>query len=216
MFKYQNNKSLQYSLIPKLEGMKDNLRHFSPEQLVNASGGKFGNNRLVIEVFFQPFEIDLNSFVIRNKDKEVESVLFHCIVFTYLMLSDGTPQSNTWISFRELPNGYKYCNAFQGYAPDRLSKFWGLNIDGFSKTCRKIGGVIIDLGDSAFKFKVFPKIDIGVVYWNGDENYPPKASVLFNANIKHYMVTAGLATIGNELVDQILKNADNSYISDRL
>lgn len=206
MFKYQDNILLQTSLIPNLNEMKLKLQNLSREHLVKTSGVKCIDDRIFIDIFSRTFEIDGDSFNIYNNEKKLESVLLHCIVFSYLISADGIPRSNSWISFRELPDGNKYCHAFQVYAPDRLSKQWGLNIDGFSEACLKSGGKKIDIGDAAYIFKVFPNIELAVVYWNGDELYPSKASILFDKNISHYMVTAGLATIGNELVDMILMN----------
>jgi hypothetical protein len=126
------------------------------------------------------------------------------LILTYLHVADGTPLAGRWISFRELPNGGFYHQAFQGYAPNRLTKCWDFDIDGFMAACGALGGKRIDLGDASFVLPVLPRIEMAAVYWLGDEDFPSRASILFDAHAHHYMVTDGLAILGSQLVGKIL------------
>jgi hypothetical protein len=60
------------------------------------------------------------------------------------------------------------------------------------------------LGDAGFGFHVLPRVELAAVYWLGDEDFPSRASILFDANAPHYMVTDGLAILGSQLVGRIL------------
>jgi hypothetical protein len=130
---------------------------------------------------------------------------FHqSIILTYLQIADGAPSADRWISFRELPNGAFYHRAFQGYAPDQLTKRWGLDIKGFVTACHVLGGTGLDFGDASFSFRVLPRVDLAAVYWLGDEDFASQATLLFDSNAHHYMVTDGLAILGSHLVNKIL------------
>ncbi len=197
-------------LIPDLKRMQEELKQVSVEELIRKSGARYESNRLCIGVFFQEFEIDRDNFIIKNSDGNPESIMFQSIVLSYLTTSDGTLPSKKLISFRELPDGSNYCHAFQGYAPDRLASHFQQDIDGFIKTCSKIGGIPVDIGDAGYEFEVFPKIKITCVYYLGEEAFPSGASLLFDSSVSHYMVTAGLASIGSKLVDVIIGNSAES------
>jgi hypothetical protein len=61
--------------------------------------------------------------------------------------------------------------------------------------------------DIVFNFNIFPRIGITVVYSLGDETFSPGVSFLFDSNVCHYMVTAGLASIRAALADIIINNS---------
>ncbi len=155
-------------------------------------------------MLFERYAINASSFVVTKVNGQETSSFIQSLVLTYLQTADGAPSADKWISFRELPHGAFYHRAFQGYAPDRLTKRWGLDPNGFVTACRALSGTRLEVGDAGYAFRVLPRIDIAAVYWLGDEDFPSRASILFDANASHYMVTDGLAILGSQLVGRIL------------
>ena len=202
---------LKDKLAPRVAEMRAALAGTRPEEIAWRSGAALKGDRLHMQMLFQPYEIDASSFVVTRAQpdgKEVSS-FFQSLVLTYLRTADGAPSADRWISFRELPNGAFYHRAFQGSAPDRLGKRWGLDLEGFDGACRTAGGTHLEIGDAGYSFRILPRIDIAAVYWLGDEDFPSRASILFDANAHHYMVTDGLAILGSQLVGRILAAAPN-------
>ena len=191
-------------LAPKVAEIRETLKQIPPQEIAWRSGVALQGDRLHLEMLFKPYEVELASFVVRKADGKEVSSFFQSLILTYLQTADGAPSADRWISFRELPNGGFYHRAFQGYAPNRLTKRWGLDVDGFVAACRALGGVRLDLGDAGFVLRVLPRIDMAAIYWLGDEDFPSRASILFDANAYHYMVTDGLAILGSQLVGRIL------------
>lgn len=193
--------------------MRAGLKEIPVAELLARTGTEEENGRIRLDFFFQSYTMGLPDFAIEGPPGETLSVAFESIVYTYLTLADGTPPSGRLIGFRELPDGINYSQAFQGYAPDRLSGHFGQDLEAFGSACRRMGADPVELGDAAFRFQVFPRIPITAVYYLGDEALPSGASLLFDDNVTHYMVTAGLASIGSKLVSQILKNDTQCYCS---
>ena len=193
-------------LIPDIIRMQKKLKLISKENLINRSGVTCKNNQLVIDAFFQKLEIDQETFLIKNSKKDPESTMIQSIILSYLTISDGTLSSERLISFRELPDGSNYCHAFEGYAPGRLARYFQHDPGKFSTACLKTGGIPANIGDASFNFNVLPRIKITAVYYLGDETFNSSVSLLFDSNVSHYMVTAGLASIGAALVEMIVKN----------
>lgn len=191
-------------LAPKVAEIQQALKGMLPEEIAWRSGATLQGDRLHLQMLFQPYEIETSSFVVSKPGNQEASSFIQSLVLTYLQTADGAPSADRWISFRELPNGAFYHRAFQGYAPDRLAKRWGLDLDGFIAACRALGGMRLDIGDAGFTLRALPRIDIAAVYWLGDEDFPSRASILFDANAHHYMVTDGLAILGSQLVGRIL------------
>jgi hypothetical protein len=198
-------------LLPGIEQMQKHLKLISREDLLIKSGATYKNNKLVVDAFFQEFEIDQETFKIKNSDNDPESIMVQSILLSYLTTSDGTPPSERLISFRELPDGSNYCHAFEGYASGRLARHFQQDSDEFSRACLKTGGSPVNIGDIAFNFNILPRIGITVVYYLGDETFNSSVSLLFDSNVCHYMVTAGLASIGAALADIIINNSYKSH-----
>lgn len=194
-------------LLPEIKRMQEKLKKIPKAQLLKNSGVIEKNGRLFIDVFFQQYEIDPDNFDIIDTTGDPLYVMLKSIILTYLTMSDGIIPSGNLISFRELPDGSKYCHAFQGYAPDRLSNYFNEDIHRLHQVCLKIGGSPINLADLSFKFDVFPRIKIVIAYFIGEDSFPSRASLLFDSHVDHYMVTAGMASIGYHLVDIIINNS---------
>ncbi|MDR3541674.1 MAG: DUF3786 domain-containing protein [Desulfosporosinus sp.] len=203
----KGNERTNDRLIPDNERMRKQLKLIPMEDLLKKSGATFRNNKLVIDAFFKEFEIDQETFKIKNSREDPESIMVRSIILSYLTTSDATPASEQLISFRELPDGSNYCHAFEGYAPGRIARHFRQDAEKFSKACLKTGGIPVNIGDIAFNFNILPRIGITVVYFHGDETFNSSVSFLFDSNVCHYMVTAGLASIGAALTDIIINNS---------
>jgi hypothetical protein len=191
-------------LAPKVASIQQMLKQVPPEEIAWRSGATLQGDRLHLQMLFQPYEVDTSSFVVSRRGGQETSSFLQSLVLTYLVTADGAPSADRWISFRELPNGAFYHRAFQGYAPDRLTKHWGLDLDGFIAACRALNGTHMEIGDAGYILPVLPRIDLAAVYWLGDEDFSSRASILFDANSPHYMVTDGLAILGSQLVGKVL------------
>jgi len=55
------------------------------------------------------------------------------------------------------------------------------------------------MGDASYTFRALPQLPVAVVWWAGDDEFPAKASVLFDETSSHYLPTDGLAILGRML-----------------
>jgi hypothetical protein len=197
----------QDRLPDKVAQLQEALKQIPPQEVAQRSGATLQGDCLYLELLFRPYEVDVTSYEVREPGGKKVASFFQSLILTYLQTANGAPSADRWISFRELPHGGFYHQAFQGYAPDRLTRRWGLDVDGFVTACRALDGTRLDLGDAGFAFRVLPHVDLAAVYWLGDEDFPSRATILFDANAHHYMVTDGLAILGSQLVSKILAAA---------
>ncbi len=194
-------------LEPKVTALRTELRQRPPDEVARRGGATLDGDRLRMVMLFEEFEVDTAEYVVTQSGGDEVNPFMQSLILSYLERADGGPPAERWVTFRDLPNGSFYNQAFQGYGPDRLAKRWQFDIDGFSTACRALGGTPVDVGDAGFALPVFPRVDLAAVYWLGDEDFPSKASMLFDANAHFYMVIDGLAILGSRLVDRILAQA---------
>ena len=193
-------------LAPKVADLREALGWVPADAIAQLSGAVLEGESFRLSMLFEPYLIDTNTYVVRTAAGPEASSFIQALVLTYLHTADGIPAAGRWVSFRELPEGTFYHQAFQGYAADRLVRRWGLDSEGVATACRSFDGTPIDLGDAGYRLQVLPRLDLAVVYWLGDEDLASRASILFDANAPHYMVTDGLAILGSHLVDKLLRS----------
>ena len=196
-------------LAPVVEEARARLRLLKPGKLAMYSGCEEdadGNFRLTF--FWQEYVISGDDFTVRRADTGDEPSSFtQSLILTYLATADGTTPSSRWVGFRELPDGLFYVQAFQGYTGGRLVRELGDGIETFRRAAGALGGEPLEIGDAGYVFTVLPRVHMAIVYWEGDEEFPSQARVLFEDTAARYMPTDGLAILGSQLVGRMLKAA---------
>jgi hypothetical protein len=143
------------------------------------------------------------------------SALDRALLLAYLATADGTPPSGRYISYRDLPDGMFYAQAFRGYAEMRLVRELGEGgIDAFRRGAEGIGGAPIEVGSAGYSVQVLPRVRLAAVYWLGDEDFPSQSSILFEDTAPHYMSTDGLAVLGSHLVNALLRESGRAHDGD--
>ena len=128
------------------------------------------------------------------------------LILHYLINADGVPLADSWIAFRELPDGRVYDAAFRQRANLRLAQAFGSDLDGFIAAAETLGGTRLAYGDASFLFPMFPRLRLAAVLYLADEEFPASANVLFDAAASHYLPTEDLAVLGGMLAGRLIKS----------
>ncbi len=132
------------------------------------------------------------------------------LLLYYFITADGNQSEPHWISFADLPDGRFYNQAFQGYTGAELARAFQNDLDAFSQAARLSGGELLpstqDIpGDRAFIFQALPRVAVLVAYWQGDEDFPASAQLLFERSVMHYLPTDVCAILGSSLTHKLIK-----------
>lgn len=131
---------------------------------------------------------------------------FHlAMLLYYLVTADGTPLTERWVSFADLPDGRTYNAAFQGYSGDEVVKVFGLNLDSFKSACEKAGGRPVEVGSASYIFEALPHVPLMLTYWQGDEDFPSSCKVLFDESASHYLPIDACAILGSTLTGKVIR-----------
>jgi Domain of unknown function (DUF3786) len=125
----------------------------------------------------------------------------------YLSHADGTPLSDRWISFSELPDGKFYNQAFQGYTGKRLAQVFKDDRQSFERAAANQGGVRLVHGDASFMFTALPRVPLMAAFWQGDEDFPSNSQILFDAAASHYLPTDAYAILGSTLTQRLVSSS---------
>ena len=126
------------------------------------------------------------------------------LVLQYLVGASGLPPRGQWLSFLELPEGGHHYRPFQAEALDPLARRFDGRGEEFLKAGRLLGGEEAKMADAALVIPVFPKLPVAVLLWHGDEEFPARAGILYDAVAPSHLSTASLYVLGCELVRKML------------
>jgi hypothetical protein len=192
------------SMRPRIEAARRELAVRALDEVAERSGATVEDGELSLAFLGAEYSIPWPELVVRSDSGVEAPEETQILLLDYLARSDGSPAAGRWIGFQELPHGSFYRHAFQGYTGDRLVRSLGGVEERFREGACAIDGEAIDLGDAGYAFVVLPRVHLAVVWWSGDEEFPAKAHVLFDAAAPVYLPTDGLAIVGSSLCRKLV------------
>jgi len=200
----------------RIDELRNELRNRDVDQLCLFSGAAIyrdgdGGKKITMQYWHKEIEIILPQFIARDPSSgEALNNLFQALLMYYLTTADGTPLTGRWISFAELPDGKFYQQAFQGYTGRLLEKNLAHDMNVLYQVAIDAGGNPYKFGDTAFLYKILPRVNLLVVFWQGDDDFPSRIQILFDAAASHYLPTDGYAIVGSILTSRLISAAKKS------
>ena len=118
------------------------------------------------------------------------------LLLRYLQLAHPTPPDGTYVSFRDMPGGDLYFQPFQGRCIFRLLGKYGRRIDVFRSVLASMGAQKIEYADACYDVELFDGLFVRFILWEGDDEFPASAQILFSFNFRNAFETYDLAEIG--------------------
>jgi len=92
-----------------------------------------------------------------------------------------------WVSERQLPGGSLFFQGPHALPLPPLIRRFGTDAEGFGHACRSLGGTPLEYGDAGFAFRALPLVPLAVVLWTADEEFPARASMLFDPSVCRHL-----------------------------
>lgn len=202
----------RYEIMAELSrGFREKLSSEDPAAVANRCGAFYDPESALISlpVFTQQCAIRVPGYLVTEDQSGPEwSPWLQNMVLMHLVTASGAPLHGRWVTLREIPDGRNYSQAVQSYAADRLVKHVANDLSTLRRSCSLLGAWPLDIGDAGFSFQAFPRLPVGLIYWMGDEEFPPSATILFDARARDYLPTDALAVLGNWLCSMLIEACD--------
>jgi hypothetical protein len=206
--------SWETSMARRLDSLRGTLLGADPRLVADQSGASFGEGGLRFRYWDRAVEVTWPDLGARYANGGSCSTFDTAMLLYYLTIADGSPLTDRWIGFRELPGGAFYNQAFQGYSGDRIASAFSECPQSIVAAARYLGGLRLPaLSDFGFAFQPLPRIRLATVLWLGDEDFPSRAMVLFDASSSHYMITDGLALLGSGIASRLIEAREQAGLS---
>lgn len=149
-------------------------------------------------------EISENVTIRRETDDGEVPLPEKILLCHYLLHASGESPTGELITFREIPDGHFYFDAFQRRARDPFLATFGMHSERFRRCAQVLGGQPVPTGDVGRSFQVLPQVAIQLILWNGDDEFPPDAGILFDASIQRHLCAEDIAVLSGMLVYRLM------------
>ncbi len=124
--------------------------------------------------------------LINGRQKKLDHPLLELVILVYLLNVTSELLSREMISVRDL----KDAHFFQGPHALKVSPLlerYGKDLSGFKRAAETLGGEPMNMADAAYRLSPLPKIPLYYLLWEGDEEFQPSLSILFDRSIEHHL-----------------------------
>jgi len=125
------------------------------------------------------------------------------VVLHYLAVADRPPERTPTVTFASLPGGRTYAPVYAGRVIRRLCGTFGNDADALRRAGRALDGREVDAGDVGFEFAVFPHLRLRCVWYTGDEELAPSATILLPENIERWLCIEDIVVLSERLVSRL-------------
>jgi hypothetical protein len=139
---------------------------------------------------------------------DVEQPLLELMTLVYLLNAEPDHPKEDLISVNELKDALFFQGAHDLPIVPLLSRF-GNDVAGFKTASAGLAGEQVDYGDVAYRFHPFPKIPLYYLLWEGDEEFEPNMSILFDRTIERHLAADGILGMVNLVSNALLTFGKN-------
>ena len=121
----------------------------------------------------------------------------------YLLESREVAWDGQWKTFREMPWGEMYITPYTGRVLTRAAFTFGTRIQKFRAACERLQGLPLPNGDAGYQFDLIGGYRMRILVWEGDDEFPPNAQVLYSDNFAEGFAAEDRVVVGDILISTI-------------
>ena len=84
-----------------------------------------------------------------------------------------------------------------------MDPVFGGRVAAFAAACEKLGAKKLSHGDAGYEFEFFGPFKMQILLWEGDDEFPPNAQVLYTDNFADCFAAEDRVVAGDILISHI-------------
>ena len=195
----ENNKEeVPFSYYEGLFGQLD------PQESVARTGVQWDGKEFYVNLLGRDYAISHPVYVLRALDGgKLPPLSVQTFLLRYLLESKAASWNGEWKTFREMPWGEMYIKPYTGRVLTRAAFTLGTRVAAFRAACEKLGAEPVKHGDAGYQFRLVGNFWMQILVWEGDEEFPPNAQVLYSDNFAEGFAAEDRVVAGDILISVI-------------
>ena len=174
------------------------------ERLKNVS---WDGKEFTVTILGRTFAISHPEYAIRALDEgKLPPLPTQTFLLRYLLESKDVAWAGQWKTFREMPWGEMYIKPYTGRVLTRAAFTFSFKLDAFKAAAEKMGAEPVKHGDAGYRFDLIGGYQMQILIWQGDEEFPPNAQILYSDNFAEGFAAEDRVVAGDILISTIKAN----------
>jgi hypothetical protein len=195
---------------------KNELADKNPKRIASLSGADFeadskGGALLTLDFLGKKVLItwaDLG-FSFKGSEEEVP-IQQQVLLLHYLSGCRGAAISGEWISYKEVPDGKFYLDAFLRRAKNPMVQGFGTQPELLVTLAQEAYGARpFDQGDLSVVVQALPMVPVALILWKEDDEFPPEGNILFDRSVSEILSAEDIAWLAGMVVYPLMGMARN-------
>ena len=183
------------------------FRALDPVESATRTGVKWDGKEFYVNLLGRKYAISHPEYAIRALDGGNEPPLpTQTFLLRYLLEGKCVADTGTWLTFREMPWGELYIKPYTGRVLTRAAFTFGTRVAAFRAACEKMGATPVSHGDAGFQFDFIGGYRMQILVWEGDDEFPPNAQILYSDNFSVGFAAEDRVVAGDILISVIKSN----------
>ena len=187
---------------------EEKFRALEPgEVIARVTDVKWDGKEFYANLLGREFALAHPDYAIRATDNgPVPPLPVQTFLLRYLLESKTVSWGGTWKTFREMPWGEMYIKPYTGRVLTRAAFTFGTRVAAFRAAAEKMGATPLPHGDAGYQFDLIGNYRMQIMVWEGDEEFPPNAQVIYSDNFAAGFAAEDRVVAGDILISTIKAN----------
>lgn len=187
-----------------------------PAEELEWLGARRVGDRWELPILDDVLTVELQGGAVRDSAGRPVGPWWRVLALHYLAVPDRPKQEAPATTFADLPSGRSYVPVYRQRVIERLCRTAGRDRKTLRRAGEVLGGKVLrdsaesgsapgtpPAGDLVFEFQVFPRVQFRVVWFAGDEELAPSASVLMPGNIESFLPLEDIVVLSERLIARL-------------
>ena len=187
---------------------EEKFRALEPASVVERlKAVKWDGEEFTLTLLGREFAIAHPDYAIRALDGgNLPPLPVQTFLLRYLLESKDVSWGSQWKTFREMPWGEMYIKPYTGRVLTRAAFTFGTRVAAFRAAAEKMGAEAVNHGDAGYRFHLIGGYQMQILVWEGDEEFPPNAQILYSDNFADGFAAEDRVVAGDILISTIKAN----------
>ena len=165
---------------------------------------RFDGKEFYLTLLGREYAVSYPDAVVRpTDDGKLPPLPTQTFLLRYLLESKEVAWTGQWKTFREMPWGEMYITPYTGRVLTRAAFTFSFKLNAFRAACEKMGAEKVKHGDAGYRFDLVGGYQMQILIWQGDEEFPPNAQVLYSDNFAEGFAAEDRVVAGDILISTI-------------
>ena len=179
-----------------------------PMEMARRTRTNYDGKNFYVQLLHYSYVISHPDYSIRRLvDDVVPPLPVQTFLLRFLLEGKQVDWAGQWKTFREMPWGEMYIKPYTGRVLTRAAFTFGTRVAAFKAACEKMGAEAVSHGDAGYRFALIGGYQMQILVWEGDDEFPPNAQVLYSDNF-----AAGFAAEDRVVAGDILISTIKSFM----